>query len=933
MAQTQSPETRHIFISYTRANADFANRLVADLRVAGHPCWIDTSDIEGGADWFKTIIEAIKNCSVFVIVVTRAALQSQWVRDEILCARDNGKKIIPLLREDVFGEEYFYLLKSYQGIACSDSEYATALPKLLNVLPSPPAAGLPRELALAYLTKLKQNELAFIDRYTPLSGGSQRRIRLRIACSLEPAGRDTPTQPFVDAVTEIPRLRRAVLLGEPGGGKTTILWKLVDKLAEAARHDHAAPLPLLIPLGFWTRADQPLREFIAAELEEQLPGLGAALDGLLAAQRAALLLDGLNELPVGQRAAKYPQVKRFIEAHPAPLAVVSCRQEDYAELELGFDRIVIKPLDALQIREFAGRYLGAERGESLFWKLAGEEARQHLARFTQAFAGKLAEPERVFWVEAQLPDGLRWGWSEDKDSNWYWERWLSLRETPSSLMLLACNPYMLWMLTRVFDKRGELPVNRGALFREFVAELLARESEHEEISADDQTLLIGKLAEVAYAMQIQPAAAGMAATVLPVDEVRQRLDGRLLRLASSASLLSLGEQVRFTHQLLQEYFAAQFMDNERRAGRLKADALWPPGRWWQRNNWEVAASLLAGLYSNDCTEVFNWLAAANPEIAVQALERSGAVLAEATRAATLAALRDQWLPRLDNPDLEPAAQARAAIGRALGQFGLDNRPGVGLRADGWPDIAWVEIPGGEFQYGAAKVEYAAKPQRLTLPTFWISRYPVTYAQFQSFVTDPEGYDDPRWWAGLKADDDDRRIDEPRFKFDNHPRDTVNWYQALAFCRWLSWRWGGGYDLKKIDEWKARLPTEFEWEKAARGTDGRVYPYGNEFKAELGNTHQTGIGQTSAVGIFSNGASPDGVEEMSGNVWEWCLSDYAKPQLEARKEKLGNENNRVLRGGSWFYDFDYARAVIRDFNSPGSRNVSTGFRLAVVCPPS
>lgn len=160
---------------------------------------------------------------------------------------------------------------------------------------------------------------------------------------------------------------------------------------------------------------------------------------------------------------------------------------------------------------------------------------------------------------------------------------------------------------------------------------------------------------------------------------------------------------------------------------------------------------------------------------------------------------------------------------------------------------------------------------------------------------------------------------------------MNWYQALAFCRWLSWRYGGGYNLNKIDEWVVRLPTEFEWEKAARGVDGRLYPYGNMFDAEKGNTSDTGIGQTSAVGIFPNGASPYGVEELSGNVTEWCLSDYFKPATDVNNEDLQSDIRRVTRGGSWFGSHDGAKAVFRDLNHPAGRFSYVGFRIVLMRP--
>ncbi len=250
-----------------------------------------------------------------------------------------------------------------------------------------------------------------------------------------------------------------------------------------------------------------------------------------------------------------------------------------------------------------------------------------------------------------------------------------------------------------------------------------------------------------------------------------------------------------------------------------------------------------------------------------------------------------------------------------------------------PDIDWVEIPGGEFRYGDNS-QRAASPQKFSLPTFYISRYPVTYKQFQAFLDDPEGYANPQWFEGLAANDDNRRMNEQYFKFSNHPRETVNWYQAIAFCRWLSWRLGGKFDLEKVADWAVRLPTEFEWEKAARGTDGRIYPYKGDYDPARGNTHDTGIGQTSAVGIFPNGASPYGVMDMSGNVWEWCLSDYQKPEPDAGKENLRSNASRPLRGGSWNDNQDFARAVCRYYVNPYVRVNFTGFRVvSVVGPPS
>jgi formylglycine-generating enzyme required for sulfatase activity len=265
-----------------------------------------------------------------------------------------------------------------------------------------------------------------------------------------------------------------------------------------------------------------------------------------------------------------------------------------------------------------------------------------------------------------------------------------------------------------------------------------------------------------------------------------------------------------------------------------------------------------------------------------------------------------------------------------------------VREKSLPDIDWVLIPGGPFIYQDG--------QKRAEPAFYIARYPITYAQFQTFIDDPHGFANLRWWKGLAADDEHRRAPgEQAFKLDNHPRERVSWYDAAAFCRWLTevtrahpqlfpepLRDKGGCEIT--------LPTEWQWEKAARGAlpspeagypahrgaggqGVRAYPYGKTSDAAKANTRETGIGQTSAVGIFPNGTSPYGVFELSGNVWEWCLNEDDKPT------NIGPSGSaaRVVRGGSWLGDRDVARATFRNGSGPGNRSGDIGFRVCVRPP--
>jgi formylglycine-generating enzyme required for sulfatase activity len=264
-----------------------------------------------------------------------------------------------------------------------------------------------------------------------------------------------------------------------------------------------------------------------------------------------------------------------------------------------------------------------------------------------------------------------------------------------------------------------------------------------------------------------------------------------------------------------------------------------------------------------------------------------------------------------------APPERASLWQTLGQIGLDDRPGVGVR-DGLPDIDWVEIPSGEFLFGQ-------EPRPESLPIFHVARYPVTNAQFQCFIDDG-GFDDPQWWRWPERRD---APEPPDWAHANHPRETVSWFDAVAFCAWLDTR------LRDRDERPAgsnvRLPTEQEWEKSARGTDGREFPWGAHYESGRANIDETWgeagshyLAQTSAVGIYPQGASPFGVQDMAGNVWEWTLDPDDGPMDS-------DSVRRVLRGGSWFYNRHVARASYRYHYDPTDRFFNVGFRVVRVSP--
>ncbi len=314
------------------------------------------------------------------------------------------------------------------------------------------------------------------------------------------------------------------------------------------------------------------------------------------------------------------------------------------------------------------------------------------------------------------------------------------------------------------------------------------------------------------------------------------------------------------------------------------------------------------------------------------------------------------------------AKTRARAASAIGRLG-DPRPGVGLHQAeplrGLPDIQFVpaepekSLPAGKIILGETK-----KPVTIEQP-YRISRYPVTVAQFQAFVDD-KGYEQDRFWsaegqawrdgkADAKAIPDWYRAEyeketfpirgpkpyDPVFQTPNHPRVGVCWFEAMAFCRWLTERLRAGSRRREsaptqedqrgltsaaTGQFEIRLPREAEWEQAARWdgkkADDRSYPWGACDEKELArhcNCHQTGIGHTSAVGLFPSGDAKCGAADMAGNVWEWCENWY--------DEKA--KTSRVVRGGSWFLSPGRLRSAFRFGNAPVNRVRSLGFRCVWV----
>jgi len=242
---------------------------------------------------------------------------------------------------------------------------------------------------------------------------------------------------------------------------------------------------------------------------------------------------------------------------------------------------------------------------------------------------------------------------------------------------------------------------------------------------------------------------------------------------------------------------------------------------------------------------------------------------------------------------------------------------------GAPGEREILIPAGSFIRGSNKVDEEGLQERygfvtplfvnehpehtLTLPAFILDKYEVTNARYMMFVA-ATNHRLPDHWVK-----NGNEIPKGKEAF---PIIFVSWQDAVDYCEWNG----------------KRLPTEFEWEKGARGTDGRVFPWGNEFDKNKGNTPQYGLGKPMKVGSFENGKSPYGLYDMAGNIFEWTSSWYKAYPGNTHKDPNEGEMYRVVKGGSW-YDCTYYRCGIsapaynRIFFHPRTKNFNFGFRCA------
>ena len=801
----------------------------------------------------------------------------------------------------------------------------------------------------------KENNEAFglSDVYTDLDTTDVQRIEREEEYRELMAQRDKAER--ISAQATINDHRCVLIMGDPGSGKSTFAKHVAHSLAQAglaedpstwlkalAPWEHEVLLPVWIELRTLAAGldrvndenDLAAQFFSALQdlLNKQcLKEIGADLEKYIQgrAEPVLLLFDGLDEVPSNLRKKVVDLVNVLAERYKCHRIVVTCRPYAYLDQPYrltGFHQVTLAAFSQDQINRFIQN-----------------------------------------WYDLRVK--CKAMTASDAD----WKRRRLQQATQSShLHELAERPFLLTVMAQLHTYTGQLPDDRTELYAGAVDLLLQRwegKSGGEEgviAYLDMQGLKINDLkdglGEVAFHAQSQRTK-GELGEITEADlhhrmqkyfqRDRVKADKFVTYIRERAGLLIAHktEAYKFPHLSFQEYLAAYHLvshDNYPfEPARLVREDI---TRWREvfvlscgvaTRNGHLKLALLA--VADLCPESVKEAPSNDPliwqcaQLAGEALLEIGLIGVQRDEPGQKLhkKIQDWLLVAMRNDDVLTPIQ-RAAAGRTLAKLG-DPRKEV-LEAE---HIELLEIPKGPFTMGEEGEAFQCDIPK----AYKISKYPITNAQFQEFVK-AGGYMEASFWKEAEADgywtkgkfkgriDDEGRdgpaVNQDPFGLANHPVVGVSWYEALAFTRWLTTRLQEAGKIPK--GWEIQLPNEPEWERAARGTEGWKYSWEGEPNPNNANYVETGVGTTSAVGCFPQGESPNHIEEMSGNVWEWTRSVYDRDYYSAdqtkwvNRELLDSKGSRVLRGGAFFFTDDLMRCACRFNLHPYNSDWLVGFRV-------
>ncbi len=761
----------------------------------------------------------------------------------------------------------------------------------------------------------------------------------------------------LSALEVLNRHRRVVLLGDPGSGKSTFvnflsmcmtgeglkrgdinLALLTAPLPDDEGNDeeerqpweHGFLLPVRVILRDFAARGLPqagqdataddLWHFIEKELEHAaLKDFAAPLYEELQEKGGLVMLDGLDEVPeADSRRVQIKQVaESFIKTFHKCRVLVTSRTYAYQKQDWrisGLEEYVLARFSDGQIRRFADRWYShiAEVRRSNREDSQGRAELLKRAVFNSKNLRELAQRPILLTLMASL-HAWRGGSLPEKREELYadavdllldrWESPKAVREADGRCLIMQPS-LMEWLkIDRAKMRRmlNELGFNAHSGQKELSGTADIAESD-----------LVNGLMSLTDNPEVRP----------------RQLIAYLNHRAGLIVPRGVGVY-SFPHRTFQEYLAACHLTKAGYPKKISELCRAEPDRWRE-------VCLLAGAKAAAGSSFAVWGLAENlchrepddpkagtadiwgAHIAGQVLLETSVLWDEISEPDLQKLERVKgWLLKIMEENLLPPVE-RVLAGNTLSRIGDPrfNPELFYLPKD--DDLGFVKIEAGEFWMGSDKKrdEYASDdefPQhRVTLSEYHMGRYPVTVAQFRAFVQD-SGYTPEGEW-------------EEDNEHDSHPVVNVSWHDAVKYCEWLTEKLG-----ERGFKWQIQLPTEAQWEKAARGTDRRIYPWGDDPDPDRMNYGDTGINTTSPVGCFPKGKSPFGCFDMAGNVWEWCADDWhdnydAAPADGRAWIDVPRGPSRVLRGGGWINNAGNCRSAYRIRYSPGFRLRSCGFRL-------
>jgi formylglycine-generating enzyme required for sulfatase activity len=729
-----------------------------------------------------------------------------------------------------------------------------------------------------------------------------------------------------------------------------------DARALALGKKDSLPLPIFIPLNAYAAHlrglpdasdpyDTTLAAFISRHLIEKQSSFDLSHDffqQILRDGRAViLLLDGLDEVPnEAERVRVREAIEELVTGRPTMWVVVTCRTVAYRErtaLGKGFQEVRVHSLDDDHVEALVRRACT---------HLYPHDAKEQESKATDLLRG-------IMGIEAA-----------------------HRRRFGENVERLISSPLLVRMLIVVYFSERRLPEQRAELYLKATDVMLLPEYAPDQTVAEELGRQVGGSKEIhrelvqhlAFAMHSRGESQGREITE---DELRRILKENPAYVPLIDDLIALTRtrgtvleerlsMYRFIHLAFQEFLAARYLAEIVRgeAGVEGIATFFEDGpildSWWREPALLVAGYL--SVVSPQIAQMFmRRMARLDQTSAKQASGLSAEVQLATSEAACAAflewpsataelgrALAERIVALFQQPGLLSTVRPslRTDADCALARLG-DPRPNVGLRSDGLPEIAWSDIPAGSFLRGSDQckdpqaLDNETPQQIITLPAFQTSIYPITSAQYEAFIKD-DGYT-AKWqqcWTDSgwlwKKDRTGPETYDGVFDLPNHPVVGVSWYEAVAFCGWLTRRLRERGEIGIHEH--VTLPSESQWEKAARGSDGRLYPWGDEADCDKANCRNAGIGTTSVVGCFPGGASPCDCMDMAGNVWEWCRTKWQDNYQDYQDDNdLEGDDARVLRGGSWDDHQASARCACRiesDPHNPKLKLYNIGFRVVI-----